>query len=93
MDEIGPVGCVGFMLGGTERKELRLVRRIGEMHQLREMICTLAVREKRKTKLCENCRIGSSLVFSWLEIFAFTALVQFPVRELRYCKPHGMVKK
>ena len=37
------------------------------MNQLWEM-------KKRKTKLCKNCRIGSSLVFHWLEIFAFPAV-------------------
>jgi len=37
------------------------------MNQLWEM-------KKKKTKLCKNCRIGSSLVFHWLEIFAFPAV-------------------
>ena len=37
------------------------------MNQLWEM-------KKRKTKLCKNCRIGSSLAFHWLEIFAFHAV-------------------
>ena len=44
------------------------------MNQLWEMICTPALREKKKDQLCKNCRIGSSLGFHWLEIFAFTAV-------------------